>query len=232
MKKTFKTELHAHTTPASSCSQITPEYMVEMYKNNGYTSVTITNHFVYDNNGSPTDKIKFYLDDFYKTKEIAQKDGINIILGAEIRFSENINDYLVYGIDENDLYKIEQLLGYGIDNFYKEFKNKRNIIIQAHPFRDNIVLANPQSIDGIEVFNMHPGHNSRIGFAAKHARDNNLIPICGSDYHHFGHEALCSIKTETPVKDSFELAQILNNTEYVMDISGFTVIPDYIRKDK
>lgn len=232
MDKLFKTELHAHTTPASSCSQITPEYMIEIYKKNGYSSVALTNHFIYDKSVSSKEKIELYLDDYYKTKKIGETEGINVILGAEIRFAQNMNDYLVYGIDEKDLYTIEELLEYGIDNFYKAFKNERNIIIQAHPFRNNITLANPESIDGIEVFNMHPGHNSRIGFAAKYAQDNNFIPICGSDYHHFGHEALCSIKTRMQITNSLELAKILNNLEYIIDVSGFSITPEYLRKDK
>ena len=139
--------------------------------------------------------------------------------------SEVDNDYLIYGICEEDLSEIIKLLDYGIDNFYKEFKNDRNIIIQAHPFRNGMELANPKSIDGIEVFNLHPGHNSRIAFAAQYASAHDFIITCGSDFHHYGHEGISAILTKEPIKDSYHLAQILKSRDYIIDISGYKVIP-------
>lgn len=221
----FKTELHAHTTPASGCSEITPEHLIEVYKEKGYTSIALTNHFIVDD-ADPQEKITKYLDDYYKTIEIGKKEGINIILGSEIRFSENYNDYLIYGIIPDDLYDINSLLYKGIDNFYKEYKNDKNIILQAHPFRNGIELANPESIDGIEAFNLHPGHNSRVGFAAQYARKHGFLITCGTDYHHFGHEGLCGILTKEPITDSHQLAQVLKNKDYIIDISGYKVIID------
>ena len=221
----FKTELHAHTTPASGCSEITPEHLIEVYKEKGYTSIALTNHFIVDD-ADPHEKITKYLDDYYKTIEIGKKEGINIILGSEIRFSENYNDYLIYGIIPDDLYDINSLLDKGIDNFYKEYKNDKNIILQAHPFRNGIELANPESIDGIEAFNLHPGHNSRVGFAAQYARKHGFLITCGTDYHHFGHEGLCGILTKEPITDSHQLAQVLKNKDYIIDISGYKLIID------
>ena len=221
----FKTELHAHTTPASGCSEITPEHLIEVYKEKGYTSIALTNHFIVDD-ADPQEKITKYLDDYYKTIEIGKKEGINIILGSEIRFSENYNDYLIYGIIPDDLYDINSLLYKGIDNFYKEYKNDKNIILQAHPFRNGIELANPESVDGIEAFNLHPGHNSRVGFAAQYARKHGFLITCGTDYHHFGHEGLCGILTKEPITDSHQLAQVLKNKDYIIDISGYKVIID------
>ena len=221
----FKTELHAHTTPASGCSEITPEHLIEVYKEKGYTSIALTNHFIVDD-ADPKEKITKYLDDYYKTLELGKKEGINIILGSEIRFSENYNDYLIYGIIPDDLYDINALLDKGIDNFYKEYKNDKNIILQAHPFRNGIELANPESIDGVEAFNLHPGHNSRVGFAAQYARKHDFLITCGTDYHHFGHEGLCGILTKEPITDSHQLAQVLKNKDYIIDISGYKLIID------
>ena len=47
----FQTELHAHTSDASSCSQVSPEDMAVIYKNLGYDAVTIANHFIYEYEG-------------------------------------------------------------------------------------------------------------------------------------------------------------------------------------
>ena len=42
----YRTELHAHTSPASSCSEIAPEDVIEIYKNLGYDAVTIANRII------------------------------------------------------------------------------------------------------------------------------------------------------------------------------------------
>lgn len=222
----YKTELHAHTTPASACSQITPEYLTEVYKKCGYTSVVLTNHFMYrEGEYDPGERIAAYLDDYEKARVFGRRNGINVILGAELRFSENINDYLIYGIEEKDLYTIDSLLSEGVDNFYRVFKNEKNILVQAHPFRDGMERANPKSLDGTEVFNLHPGHNSRIGFAAKYAREHGHIITGGTDYHHFGHEGLGGIFTKEPITDSCQLAAILKSGDYLINISGYKLIP-------
>ena len=222
MEKCYKTELHTHTKPVSGCSDILPADLAKIYKERGYDSVVIANHFTLQLPGETAeDKIKYYLEDYLKCLEAGKKCGLNVILGAEIRFAENSNDYLVFGICPDDLINIYNLLPYGIDRFYREYKNENIIIIQAHPFRDNMKPVNPASIDGIEVFNMHPNHNSRIGIAAGYARENDMIAICGSDFHHYGQECLCSILTETLLKDSFDVARVLKSRNYKMNIGGY-----------
>ena len=43
----YRIELHAHTNPASGCSDVTPQEMVEIYHTLGYDGIVITNHFQY-----------------------------------------------------------------------------------------------------------------------------------------------------------------------------------------
>lgn len=139
MGKYYKTELHSHTSPASICSDIDPKHLIQIYKENGYDGIVLTNHFYTDVDGkTPEYVVKHFLEDYYKCIEEGKKLNLNVILGAEIRFTENSNDYLIYGIDEADLSEIYKLLPYGNDNFYKEFKNEKNVILQAHPFRDGM----------------------------------------------------------------------------------------------
>lgn len=226
----FKTELHTHSSPASICSEIPPEKLVEIYKARGYDSVAVTNHFSVvglsaENGNEYFDR---FLNDYFRCCECGEKAGLNIIFGAEIRFSENSNDYLIYGISPGDMEEIRSLLPYGIDNFYREFKNDKNIIIQAHPFRDRLERAKPESLDGIEVFNMHPNHNSRVAFAANYARENKLIPICGTDFHHPGQECLSAIYSKEKITDSYQLARVIKSQEYIMEIGGFKFLPDKI----
>ena len=224
MKKYYKTELHVHSSPVSACSEIEPKRLVNLYKENGYDSVVLTNHFTVNLLGeSVEDKVGWYLEDFYKCCQEGESVGLNVILGAEIRFTENINDYLIFGICPDELPDIFNMLTFGIDRFYSEYKNDRNVIIQAHPFRNGMTKVKTESLDGIEVFNMHPNHNSRIGFAAKYAKENNMIATCGSDFHHSGHECLCGILTNKVLETSYDVAEILKNGKYKMSIGGYLV---------
>lgn len=224
MKKYYKTELHTHTSPVSMCSDIETKRLVEIYKENGYDSIVLTNHFTTQLQGDTVEeKINWYLEDYYKCSEEGAFIGLNVILGAEIRFSENRNDYLIYGMSPEDLNEIYKRLPYGIDTFYKEYKNEKNIIIQAHPFRDGMESVKTEFLDGIEVFNMHPNHNSRIGLAAKYAYENNMIATCGSDFHHYGQECLCGILTRKPLKDSYDVANVLKSRDYDITIGNYLV---------
>ena len=220
----YKTELHTHTRPVSRCSDIDAKKLVELYKANGYDSVVITNHFTTNLQGdNAEEKIKWYLQDYYDCCEEGASVGLNVILGAEVRFTENNNDYLIFGISPEDFTDIYKMLPYGIDAFYKEYKNEKNLIIQAHPFRDGMESVNPESLDGIEVFNMHPNHNSRIGLAAKYANENNMIATCGSDFHHFGQQCLCGILTKKPLKNSNDVSDVLKKQDYRMCIADYLI---------
>ena len=41
----YKIELHAHTSPCSSCSEIVPKEMIRLMQEQHYDAVVITNHF-------------------------------------------------------------------------------------------------------------------------------------------------------------------------------------------
>lgn len=226
-KYKFKTELHTHSKPVSECSEIVPERIIELYKQKDADAIVLTNHFAPSHfEKKPKEEvIDFWLGDYYALKTIGEKHGITVILGMEIRFTENHNDYLVYGIDEDDVRIAAEFIDKGIDTFYKEFKNDRNVILQAHPFRDGMVLANPKSIDGVEVFNIHPHHNSRISLASEYAKENNFLVSGGSDFHHEGHQGGCFMRTRKKPKDSFDIAKIIKEKDFLFDVKGNIIIP-------
>ena len=157
----YKVELHAHTSPVSPCSEVSPKQLVECYKNKGYDAVVITNHLI-----------------------------------AELLTSEDLEQHLsyylkdlVYGIDERDVAKAITYLKSDYKTFYKNFKNDKNLIIQAHPFRYGIKLQDADYVDGVETFNCHPHHNSRIALATRYAKEHpHFIETAGTDFHHLGHE--------------------------------------------
>ena len=217
----YKTELHAHSFPASPCAELTPDEVVQTYIASGAHSLVLTNHLAPYNCG---EGIAHYLDDYHKALEAAE-DKLNVILGVEMRFTENSNDYLVFGVCEDDIPYFVELIPYGIENFYKQVKNERNVIIQAHPFRKNIVLAPEDAIDGIESFNLHPNHNSKVGIGARYAKLCGMLATAGTDFHHKGHQALCLMRSKNEMKDSYDVAAAIKSRDVVFDCSGHIVIP-------
>ncbi len=221
-KYKYKTELHAHTRPVSACGDFYPEEVMATYAAAGADAVVIANHLTPDWKGRNAEE---YLDDYFRAKKAGQALGIEAILGVEIRFAENNNDYLVYGVEPEDISKMIELLEAGIHDFYREFKNERNVIIQAHPFRKHIVQIAPADIDGYETFNLHPGHNSGVGFSSRLARNTGKLAICGTDYHHAGHEAMALLRTEKVMRSSLDVAEVIKSRDYLFDVWGHIVYP-------
>lgn len=95
----YKTELHAHTSEVSRCAHICGEELVEIYEKAGYSTVVITDHM--SKRTFPVVKKRKwneYVDDYligYNAAKKAAQGRLNIILGMEISFYENDNDYLV-----------------------------------------------------------------------------------------------------------------------------------------
>ena len=217
----FRIELHAHTSPVSLCSQVTPEEMTRVYKELGYNGVVITNHLQYRKDESKESYIKRYWKDIGDSEQLGKAMGLKVYPGAEIRFTENDNDYLIFGVDRQMLEEIYDLLPYGVEDFRKHYAMPRSVFIQAHPMRNGMEPVDPALLDGIEVFNMHPNHNSRLGLAGAYARENpHFIVTAGSDFHHPGvnHEGLAAIRTEELPEDSFAIAKLLKNREYLLEL--------------
>lgn len=232
----FKIEMHAHTRPASPCGEATPTELAKIYAEQGYDAVVLSNHYSYTYSkftsaGVKTPEkeqfIEEYLKDFDEFAVECEKLGIKAILAAEARFNENINDYLIYGVDKDVLRSVYDYFDKGVTAFRTEVKLDRSVFIQAHPFRNNMTQVDASLLDGIEVFNMHPGHNSRIGIASKYTKQNNLqIKTAGSDFHHkdVGHEGVSALRTKFLPSDTFELAEILKSGDYLLEIGGDSLI--------
>lgn len=225
----YKYDLHVHTSPVSRCGDFSPREVVDRYVSAGFQGIVITNHFSFaamNTLKSKEEYLNFYLSDYYEARSYGKEKGLDVLLGAEMRFPENDNDYLVYGINEKDLFSAYDYLFTEYEKFYDEFKNGHNIIIQAHPFRSSCNLQSLDIIDGIEVFNMHPGHNSRVAVAAKTAYENpHLLVTGGSDFHHENHQAMCGVCLKERVTDSFAMAKVIKSRDFIFDIWGNKIVP-------
>lgn len=220
----YRLELHAHTSPASRCGEVKPEDVVTIFHNAGYDGIAITNHFF---EKSQKDFLDIYRDDFFRAREMGERLGMKVYLGAELRFlHENDNDYLFYGFDISQLEEMySYVTGNGtLENFVKNFKTDGMFLLQAHPFRDDMITGYEEYLNGIEVFNMHPNHNSRVALAARLAEEKGKIATMGTDYHHIGHDNLCATRTPFIPQDEAELVSLLKSGDFAYEIADKIIV--------
>ena len=219
----YRLELHAHSSPASGCSEVPADELVRVFKEAGYDGIALTNHFIAnsDYTGSKENTIEMFKKDIYLAKETGDKLGIKVYAGAELRFhNHSNNDYLFFGYTLDELPDIFDYLNTDLETFVKEYKKEGSLLIQAHPFRNNMIRMNSDLLDAIEAFNVHQNHNSRVAVAAKYAAAEGKIMTVGSDYHHPGFEGISATRTKVLPKDESELISIIKNDDFIMEIGG------------
>lgn len=224
----FKVELHAHSNPASLCSQVSPEELVDIYANRGFSALVLTNHFCRQEDETAADYIERYLQDFERAKTAGEARGLRVYLGAELTFTENVNHYLLFGVDRERLSLVYDCLPHGVERFRKEHPMPDSVFLQAHPRRDHMQQVDPSLLDGVEALNMHPEHNARAGFVLRYAKEHELpIAVAGSDFHHpnVGHEGLGAVRMSELPEDEFALAKILRSGDFIVEIGeGYFVL--------
>ena len=222
----YKFELHAHSNPASGCSDLPPAELVERCKNAGAHGLVLTNHVVFWNREEDKEAwCARYVQDYLDTKAAGEQMGIKVLLGFEAHFPENSNDYLIFGPDESFIPEMYEHIGTSEQEFYTACHGEDILILQAHPHRNNMEPVDPAYLDGYEVFNMHPGHNSRVAVAAQlHATHGGVI-TGGTDFHHRGHEgSLFTCFAEMP-QDEKDLVRLLRNGDYVLMTADKIILP-------
>ena len=131
------------------------------------------------------------------------------MLGMELRFDENSNDYLIFGITEEFLRNNPPLYEMNPSSFSKLARENGILFVQAHPFRNSMTVIQPWLLDGVEVFNGHMGHDSRNEIANMWAEKYGLIKTSGTDFHYDHVPANAGILTENKIEDMTTLVEIL-----------------------
>ncbi len=221
MKK-FLYEMHFHTVETSRCAEISAQKSVNWYIEKGYNGIVVTDHlspstFEHFDGLQMTwsEKVDHFLSG-YRTALKTAKGKINVLLGMELRFDKprEMNDYLVYGVTERFLYSHPDLLNMNIHDFSKLAHENGMVIFQAHPFRTGMRIVNPSHLDGIEVLNGNPRHNSSNDIAKMWAEKYNLLKIGGSDFHEPEDLARSGVYFDKELKDNDALVKELLNGEY------------------
>ncbi len=218
-----RVELHAHSNPASGCSEVTADELVKTFCEAGYDAIALTNHFIADSvhAKSKQNAIEKFTKDLSLAQETGDKVGIKIYAGAELRFHKHSdNDYLFYGFTLDELPEIYDYLSTDLETFVRDYKKESSLLIQAHPFRSGMIRMDSALLDAIEAFNVHQNHNSRVAVAARYAAAEGKVMTVGSDYHHPGFAGISATRTKSLPKDEAELISIIKNEDFLIEIGG------------
>lgn len=185
---TYLYDTHVHTSEVSPCAFVPAAEMVRLYKAAGYHGIIITDHYYdgyFESLGSLPweEKLNHYLSGYRCASKEGQKAGLQVLMGLELRFQGTDEDYLVYGVDPSFLLTYPELYSMDLKSFRKFADDHDLVVIQAHPFRQWVTPAPPHLLDGVEVFNGNPRHNSHNNKAYRYAQENKLAMIAGSDAH-------------------------------------------------
>lgn len=217
----FKTELHCHSNDISCCARVSTTEIIETFTKSGYSTLVLSNHFNTDtmiNRGAKSwdEWIDMFIGAYQKLKDEAE-GKLNILLGMELRFDENCNDYLVFGVTEKFLKGHPNMLQMNPHSFHEIAKENGCLFVQAHPFRNGMTVVRPDGLDGVEVFNGHFGHDSRNDIADMWADKFSLIKTSGTDFHYITSPANGGIFTEKEITTMEELIETLKSGNYTLN---------------
>ena len=211
-------DLHVHTSEVSGCGRVPAAEMVRLYSDLGYDGIVITDHLIARNRSELPlrERAAWYQTGYLAAKREGEKRGLTVLRGAEVRFIHGNEDFLLLGYGEDDLPDIMTMLDEGITeaDFYAWVRETgRMLLIQAHPFRPGLGQAPLEALDGIEVYNGHPEHDSHNEQAYARALKGRkgFIMTSGSDAHEVHHVGRGGMVSDRPIASEDELVQWLRS---------------------
>ena len=219
----YKIETHLHTNHTSKCGWLDAAALAEGYAKAGYAAVAVTDHYNRDtfeylsiDTTCPGDVITPFLEGFRRMEAECAKRGLKVYKGAELRFDESCNDYLLYNYPDELLADPEKIFHLGIAAFAPLAREAGALLIQAHPYRKKCTPAIACYLDGVEVRNCNPRHDSRNDRAEEYAALHGLPRTGGSDCHRTEDIGLGGILAEELPEDAAGLARLIREGRYTV----------------
>lgn len=183
-------ETHCHTQKVSACSRLTAEDIVELYIQNDYAGVFVTDHFLNGNtrihadypNADYKEKIKAFFEGYKEVKKAAG-NRLQVFFGFE--YSYLGTDILVYGWDEEQLKEQERILQMSMREFCEYCLGEDVLTVQAHPFREAHYIDHIRLYPGAEgVETLNSARDERCNRLAEfYANEYGKMKTGGSDIH-------------------------------------------------
>lgn len=219
----YRIETHMHTNHTSQCGWLDAATLAEAYQRAGYAALAVTDHYNRDtfqylhvDTTAPGDKLEAFLTGFHQMEKECAKHGLTLYKGAELRFDECCNDYLLYNYPDELLREPEEVFHMGIAAFAPLAREAGALLIQAHPYRKKCTPAFACYLDGVEVCNLNPRHDSHNSRAEEYAALHGLLRTGGSDCHRLEDVGEGGILSDTLPEDTAAFAALLRSGNYTI----------------
>ena len=237
----FLFDPHTHTAETSKCGHLPAAEVVDRYVRNGFSGLVVTDH-LHPEYLSRIDKdhdwnkvMDHYLSGYHASRKRGDEVGFQVILGAELRFPENDNDYLVYGIDEDWLRSNPYVCCMSAREFWQKFHDQV-LIIHAHPYRDGNTVVFEDAVHGTEIINGNPRHDNHNDLALDLARRHpGFFRLAGSDTHQAGDEARAGVILPEKPADSFAYKALIEQRRFRLwspEFQSFVDEDEKMRKEE
>jgi hypothetical protein len=197
---------------------------VRQYIELGYNGLILTDHINHSTfrkapKASWDEKMTYYLTSYQIACETAASvdPDFKVLLGAELRLDGLDNDYLLFGVDEAFLRAHPDLMKMDFAQMADCVHEAGLVLVHAHPFREDMTIVDWTKLDGVEVFNGNPGHESNNPIAEAWAERHGLLKTSGNDYHGSFGEKLGGIRTAEPIRDNAHLVELLKSGAYELN---------------
>lgn len=217
----YRYETHMHTAEGSRCARAFAEEQVRFYKEQGYSGICITDHFLGGNTTVPAElnwkkKIEMFCEGWEKAKELGDKLGLQVFFGWE--FANEGTDFLTYGLDKAWLLENDNIDKMSISNYLEYVRRQGAFVAHAHPFREDFYIPRiqlmPRQVDAVEIINANR-KDFENELAAQYAKNYGLPALAGSDNHTAGKQKrLAGIETDEPIRDDADFLRVLKSGAY------------------
>ncbi len=188
--KHYQFETHCHTSEVSRCGVLTADEIVYGLKKADYMGAFITDHFYsrfFDKRDIKRlawrEQAGRYLAGYRAAKKLGDELGLKIFLGLEVMPDGSPYEFLIYGPDEQFITDSGPFYRLSVPELYRLTRENGFLMFQAHPYRYGRSASDPAFLDGVEIVNSQPRHESRNRLAMKFAFDHDLMIIGGGDVH-------------------------------------------------
>lgn len=207
------TEAHLHTQIGSLDAVVPPAEIPWLYKKAGYGAIIVTDHYHVRTKERYRNAANEWLDGYRIVRDEAKELNMKVFLGIELRLNSQLEDFLIYGLDEAFFKKNDSLYELTLPELYKYMDSCGFLIYQAHPYRPgwNTSACDPKFIHGVEIYNGSTHHMTDNKKAEIFAKKHSLLQISGSDFHSYEDIGRGGIYIDEAIETEKELAGYLKS---------------------
>jgi predicted metal-dependent phosphoesterase TrpH len=186
-------DLHCHTLPLSTCSQLRPEDLIDAARERGLDGICLTEH----DRWWPRDEIE----------SLRKRTGFLVLSAVEL--TTDLGHILAFGLPEAASSAIGAEVAAGRDEHGA-------LLFLAHPARDGLLRVNPQTVETFASVEAVNGSDSRLqNIAATGLAHGFSLPgIGGSDAHTPEEIGRAATRFQVAITDEASLLAALHSGRY------------------